>query len=101
MEVKINTTVTFENLLESQSRVTQHIGGTRSGKTYAILQFLIVEALQTRQAITIVRRTIPSLKRTVIKDFTDIIKEIGIWREDDFNITVSYTHLTLPTKRIV
>ena len=87
MEVKINTTVTFENLLESNSRVTQHIGGTRSGKTYAILQFLIVEALQTTQAITIVRRTIPSLKRTVIKDFTDIIKEIGIWREDDFNIT--------------
>lgn len=87
MEVKINTTVTFENLLESKSRVTQHIGGTRSGKTYAILQFLIVEALQTRQAITIVRRTIPSLKRTVIKDFKDIISDIGIWNEDNFNIT--------------
>ena len=87
MEVIINTTVTFENLLESQSRVTQHIGGTRSGKTYAILQFLIVQALQTAQAITIVRRTIPSLKRTIIKDFTDILKSIGIWREDSFNIT--------------
>lgn len=87
MEVKINTTVTFENLLESKSRVTQHIGGTRSGKTYAILQFLIVEALQTRQAITIVRRTIPSLKRTVIKDFKDIISDIGIWNEDNFNTT--------------
>ena len=87
MEVKINTTITFENLLESKSRVTQHIGGTRSGKTYAILQFLIVQALQTAQAITIVRRTIPSLKRTVIKDFTDILKSIGIWREDSFNIT--------------
>ena len=87
MEVVINTTVTFENLLESKSRVTQHIGGTRSGKTYAILQFLIVEALKTAQAITIVRRTIPSLKRTVIKDFTDIIKGLGIWKEDDFNIS--------------
>ena len=87
MEVKINTTVTFENLLESKSRVTQHIGGTRSGKTYAILQFLIVEALQIPQAITIVRRTIPSLKRTVIKDFKDIISDIGIWNEDNFNIT--------------
>jgi phage terminase large subunit len=87
VEVVINTTVTFENLLESKSRVTQHIGGTRSGKTYAILQFLIVEALKTAQAITIVRRTIPSLKRTVIKDFTDIIKGLGIWREDDFNIS--------------
>jgi phage terminase large subunit len=87
VEVKINTTITFENLLESKSRVTQHIGGTRSGKTYAILQFLIVQALQTAQAITIVRRTIPSLKRTIIKDFTDILKSIGIWREDSFNIT--------------
>ena len=87
MEVKINTTITFENLLESKSRVTQHIGGTRSGKTYAILQFLIVQALQTAQAITIVRRTIPSLKRAIIKDFTDILKSIGIWREDSFNIT--------------
>ena len=87
MEVTINTTITFENLLESQSRVTQHIGGTRSGKTYAILQFLIVEALKTEQAITIVRRTIPSLKRTVIKDFTDILKSIGVWKEDDFNIS--------------
>ena len=87
MEVNINTTVTFENLLESNSRVTQHIGGTRSGKTYAILQFLIVQALERRQTITIVRRTIPSLKRTVIKDFKDIISDIGIWNENDFNIS--------------
>jgi phage terminase large subunit len=34
-----------------------------------------------------VRRTIPSLKRTVIKDFTDILKGIGVWRDDDWNIT--------------
>jgi len=87
VEVNINTTVTFENLLESNSRVTQHIGGTRSGKTYAILQFLIVQALERPQTITIVRRTIPSLKRTVIKDFKDILKGIGIWKEDDFNIS--------------
>ena len=87
MEVTINTTITFENLLESNARVTQHIGGTRSGKTYAILQFLIVEGLKSPQTITVVRRTIPSLKRTVIKDFTDILKSIGVWREDDWNIT--------------
>jgi len=87
VEVEINTTVTFENLLESKSRVSQHIGGTRSGKTYAILQFLIVEGLKSAQIITIVRRTIPSLKRTVIKDFTDILKGIGIYNEDNFNIS--------------
>ena len=87
MEVNINTTITFENLLESYARVSQHIGGTRSGKSYGILQFLIVEALKDSQTITIVRRTIPSLKRTVMKDFVDILKGIGIFNENNFNIS--------------
>jgi len=87
VEVVINTTVTFENLLESKARVSQHIGGTRSGKTYAILQFLIVRGLESTQTITVVRRTIPSLKRTIIKDFTDILKSLGVWNDNDWNIT--------------
>ena len=44
MEITVNTTVTFDNLMGAQKRITQHIGGTRSGKTYAILQYLIVKA---------------------------------------------------------
>ncbi len=87
MEVNINTTVTFENLLESNSRVTQHIGGTRSGKTYAVLQFLIVKAIENKETITIVRKTIPSLKRTVMKDFKDILQSLNIWQDEKFNIT--------------
>lgn len=87
MEVTINTTITFENLLESQKRITHHIGGTRSGKTYAILQYLIVEGLKSPIDITIVRKTVPSLKRTVMKDFKDIMTGLGIWVEDGFNIS--------------
>lgn len=87
MNLEINTTITFENLLDSQSRVTQHIGGTRSGKTYAVLQFLIVKAIENKETITIVRKTIPSLKRTVIKDFKDILQGLNIWQDENFNIT--------------
>ncbi len=86
MNLEINTTITFENLLDAKNRITHHIGGTRSGKTYAIIQFLIVEALQTPQTITIVRKTIPSLKKTVMKDFKDILLGLGIWNEDRMNI---------------
>ena len=42
----VNTTVTFDNLLGAKKRITHHIGGTRSGKTYAILQYRIVKALE-------------------------------------------------------
>lgn len=87
MNLEINTTVTFENLLDSKSRVTQHIGGTRSGKTYAILQYVIVKAIENKETITIVRKTIPSLKRTVIKDFKDILQALNIWQDENFNIT--------------
>ena len=86
MELTINTTVTFDNILNSIARITHHIGGTRSGKTYAIIQYLIVEALQNPQTITIVRKTIPSLKKTVMKDFKDILFSLGIWEEDRMNI---------------
>ena len=87
MKITIDTTITFDNLIGSQKRITQHIGGTRSGKTYAILQWLIVRALQERLDITVVRRTVPSLKRSVIKDFKDILTNLDIWETERYNIS--------------
>lgn len=87
MELTINTTITFDNLLSAKKRITHHVGGTRSGKTYAILQYLIVKAVQEPQNITVVRRTVPSLKRSVIKDFKEIMLEIGLWSNESYNIS--------------
>lgn len=87
-QIDIQTTITFQNILDSKSRVQQHIGGTRSGKTYAVLQYLLVKMIEREGlSITVVRKTIPSLKRTVIKDFIDILKGLGIWNESDYNGT--------------
>ena len=87
MNLEVNTTITYSNQENSPTRVTHHIGGTRSGKTYAILQWLIVKALTEKETITIVRKTIPSLKRTVMKDFKDVMSDMGIWNDNDFNIS--------------
>jgi phage terminase large subunit len=86
VKLEINTTITFEHLLDSKQRVTHHIGGTRSGKSYGIIQYLIFEVLQTPQTITIVRKTIPSLKKTVMKDFKDIMQGLGLWHDESMNI---------------
>lgn len=86
--IDIQTTITYGHIQNANSRVTQHIGGTRSGKTYAILQWLLVQMISNDGLnITVVRKTIPSLKRTVIKDFIDILKGLDIWKEDDYNAT--------------
>ena len=87
MNLEINTTITFDNIMNSVARVVHNIGGTRSSKSYSALQYCIVEALQTATIVTIVRKTIPSLKRTIMKDFKDILTNLGIWNDDDFNVT--------------
>lgn len=84
MQLQINSTITYQNLIDSTKRVSQHPGGTRSGKTYAILQYLLVEALRSRKEITIVRKTVPSIKRSVFKDWKDILTKLGVWAEDNF-----------------
>lgn len=87
MELTVNTTITFQNVLDSDKRIQHHIGGTRSGKTYALLQYLIVQGIQQTQTISVVRKTVPSIKRTVMKDFKDIMVELGIYNTDQMNIS--------------
>jgi phage terminase large subunit len=85
--VNIQTTITFENIMNSKSRVVHNIGGTRSSKSYSALQYCIVKAMESPHNITIVRKTIPSLKRTVMKDLKDILTHLELWNDNDFNIT--------------
>jgi phage terminase large subunit len=87
MNLEVNTTISYKHIDECPTRVCHLVGGSRSGKTYATLQWLIVQALQNKELVTIVRKTIPSLKRTVMRDFKEIMESMGIWNENDFNIS--------------
>jgi len=87
LELTINTTITFDNIMSSTYKVVHNVGGTRSSKSYSALQYCIVEAIQKPTIITIVRKTIPSLKRTIMKDFKDILTDLNLWHEEDFNVT--------------
>jgi phage terminase large subunit len=87
MHLEVNTTISYKHLEDCPTRVCHLVGGSRSGKTFACIQWLIVQALQKKELITIVRKTIPSLKRTVMRDFQEIMKSMDIWNENDFNIS--------------
>jgi phage terminase large subunit len=61
---------------ETRPRYISMPGGTRSGKTYSILQFLhllIPEADQAGDVTSVVSETLPHLKRGAIRDFERII----------------------------
>jgi len=87
MNLEINSTITYTNQDNSPTRTTIHYGGTRSGKSYALLQWIIVKCLEGKEDVVIVRKTIPSLKRTIVKDFEDIMTGLELWNSNDFNQT--------------
>ena len=65
-------------------------GGTRSGKTYSIIQLLCVTAgFVPNIMISIVSKTFPHLRRGAIRDFREIMQNIGAWEEKRFNKTES------------
>jgi len=87
MELHIQTTKTFRNCSSATKRIQLHQGSARSGKSMGILQYLLVEALQTKLLISIVRKTFPALRTSALRDFKDIMQSLGIWEEDRWMAT--------------
>jgi phage terminase large subunit len=81
---------TYYHVKGCGTRIQVHQGGTRSGKTYSILQALI-EWCYLHQNwgwwITIVRKTFPSLRSTAMRDFIEILQREGYYREKDHHRT--------------
>jgi phage terminase large subunit len=69
---------TYYQAKKSKAKIQVHQGGSRSGKTYSICQVLIQLCFRNRGAgivITIVRKTFPALRSSVMRDFMQILTE--------------------------
>lgn len=92
MELELRTTGVFtknyEALNDPSIRFVINQGGSRSSKTYSLCQLLIVYSLQeSNKVISIVRKSLPSLKATIMRDFFEVMKELGIYDEKSHNKT--------------
>ena len=79
---------TYYHVKKSKAKIQVHQGGTRSGKTYSICQALIELCFKNKGAgivITIVRKTFPALRSSVMRDFFDILTEGGNYYEENHN----------------
>ena len=78
------------------TRIQIHQGGTRSGKTYSICQALIGWCVENKNAgwvITIIRKTMPSLKASVMRDFFQILENEGWYSPANHNKSSSQYNL--------
>lgn len=92
----IQTNCVFKHLENSQNRIIVEQGGTRSGKTYNILIWLIIYCLReenTGQVITICRKTFPAVRASVMRDFFEILERAGKYNPDNHNKSSSEYYL--------
>jgi len=76
----------FQWNYDSKTRITVNQGGSRSSKTYSILQMLIVIAMQEKgKVFSIVRKSLPSLKMTAYRDFFEILRNMELYDEQKHN----------------
>jgi phage terminase large subunit len=87
--MKVKTTIVFDELLnsdESDKRIVVAQGGSRSGKTYNILIYWIYRLLQeNNKTLSIVRKTLPALKNSVLKDLKEVLELFGVYKDSDWH----------------
>lgn len=84
MELKIEASKTFLDLLNGP-RICILQGGTRSGKSYSAVQYLITKALENAGVtISIVRKSFPSLRISTLRDFRSILQSWDLWDENQW-----------------
>ena len=87
MEVKVseNFDVLNTNYKGKRGMILEGGSTARSGKTYAIIQFLSIYLLQnTGITITIGRETLTDIKDTILPDMFEIFHTLGISSRDDY-----------------
>ena len=87
MELDLKVTNVFNRnydaLLNPSIRFCINQGGSRSSKTYSICQMLVVYALTNpKTTISIVRKSFPALRGSVMRDLFEIMDNLGIYNED-------------------
>lgn len=78
----------YEALTSESIRFVINQGGSRSSKTYSLCQLIIVYCLQNpNKVVSIVRKTFPALRATVMRDFFEIMRDLNIYEKTNHNMS--------------
>lgn len=91
MDLTLNVTNVFDRNLkcyQENYRFILNQGGSRSSKTFSILQMLIYICLTEKgKKVSIVRKSFPSLRGSVLKDFIEIMDMLKLYNVKQHNKT--------------
>lgn len=92
--MKVQTTRVFELLQESDKRINVFQGSARASKTYNIILFFVIKLLQENYKVfSIVRKTLPALKGSVLRDLKDILLRLELFDIENWHMVDGYYQL--------
>jgi len=94
MSTKIQTTKVFQDLISTDKRVCVFQGSSRASKTYNILIYWVYRLLQEdNKVLSIVRKTLPALKGSVLRDLKEILINFGVYDPNKWHTVDGYFEL--------
>ncbi len=92
--MKIQTTRVFQDLISTDKRVCIFQGSSRASKTYNILIYWVYKLIQEdNKVLSIVRKTLPALKGSVLRDLKEILQLFGVYDPDKWHVSDGYYEL--------
>jgi phage terminase large subunit len=94
MQIKIQTTKVFQDLISQQNRICVFQGSSRASKTYNILIYWVYRLLQEdNKVLSVVRKTLPALKGSVLRDLKQILIDFGVYDSNKWHSVDGYYEL--------
>lgn len=86
MQLNLKATLIYLKTRERTERIVINEGSSRSSKTYSIMQMFFTKMYEENNIlITVVRKTLPSLKATAYRDWLDILNKNDVYSLNHHN----------------
>lgn len=94
MNIKIQTTKVFQDLISTDKRICVFQGSSRASKTYNILIYFVYKLLtEDDKVLSIVRKTLPALKGSVLRDLKQILIDFNLYDQNKWHSVDGYYEL--------
>jgi phage terminase large subunit len=89
--LEIKHTPVFEKnwgYIDTDKRFIINQGGSRSSKTYSLCQLIVILCMtQPNKLVSIVRKSFPSLRGSVMRDFFEVMRDLNLYSVKNHNKT--------------
>ena len=94
MPIKIQSTKVFQDLLNPDYRNYVFQGSSRAGKSYNIVLWMVINILNEENKVySIVRKTLPALKGSILRDLKDVLIRLELYDSNKWHSVDGYVEI--------